>query len=89
MNCKVNDAIIALGFRQTRTIGGCAARYGKQETCYTMGVWEVRYADYGPNRFKPHAPDSNRYVMKLFKNGTKVSGGTDWESILNKVLQDR
>lgn len=53
-----------------------------------MGVWEVRYADYGPNRFQPHAPDSNRYVMKLFKNGKKVSGGTDWRSILDKVREE-
>lgn len=88
MNCKVNDAIIALGFRHTRTIGGSASKYGKRQSCYTMGDWEVRYADYGPNRYQPHAPDSNRYVLQLFKNGKKVSGGTAWYAILDKVREE-
>ncbi len=85
MSCKVHDAIIAKGFREIGTRGGSAAKYGKRQTCYGQGEYEIRYTDYGPNKYQPHAPDSNRYVMQLFVNGVKRSGGTDWDSILDKV----
>jgi hypothetical protein len=85
MTCPAHDAIIARGFRETRSIGGAAATYGKRETCYQRGEYEIRYTDYGPNKHQPHAPDSNRYVMKLFLNGKKISGGTAWYAILRKV----
>lgn len=85
MTCKVHDAIIAKGFRETRTIGGSAARYGKRQTCYKRGNLEIRYTDYGPNLWFPHNPDANRYVMQLFKDGRKISGGTAWYTILSKT----
>lgn len=85
MNCCVHDAIIAKGFRETRTIGGSAAKFGKRQTCYKRREYEVRYTDYGPNMYQPHAPDSNRYVMQLFKNGKKISGGTAWYAIIARV----
>jgi hypothetical protein len=85
MTCKVHDAIIAKGFRETRSIVGSAAKYGKRQTCYIRGEYEVRYTDYGPNEYQPHAPDSNRYVMQLFCGGKKIHGGTAWYAILNGV----
>ena len=85
MTCKVHAAIIAKGFRETRTIGGSAARYGYKQTCYARDNFEVRYTDYGPNPWFPRNPDANRYVMQLFKDGRKISGGTAWEPILAKT----
>lgn len=83
--CKVHDAIIAKGFRETRSIGGSAAKYGARYSCYERGEYEIRYADYGPNKYFPNNPDSNRYVMQLFRDGKKISGGTAWYAILAKV----
>jgi len=83
--CKVHDAIIAKGFRETRSIGGSAAKYGKRQSCYTRDDYEIRYTDYGPNTWFPNNPDANRYVMQLFHGGRKVSGGTAWYAILDKV----
>ena len=74
--CKVHDAIIALGFREDRK--------GR----YSRGKYTVTYKDHGPNRYQPHAPDSNRYTMRLYVSGSCVSGGSAWQSILNKVIDD-
>jgi hypothetical protein len=83
--CKVHEAIIALGFRESKTIGGTAARYGKKQSCYKRGAFEVRYTDYGVNTYFPNNPDANRYVLQLFLDGKKISGGTAWQSILKDV----
>jgi hypothetical protein len=83
--CKVHDAIIARGFRETKTVGGSAAKYGKKYTCYARDDYEVRYVDYGENKHFPNNPDANRYVMQLFKAGRKLSGGAAWYAILDKV----
>ena len=88
MTCKVHDAIIARGFREVRSIGGSAAKYGKRQTCYKRGEYEVRYADYGVSKYWPSNPDSNRYVMQLYVNGVKRSGGTAWYAILMKVPEE-
>ncbi len=85
MTCKVHDAIIAKGFRETGTRGGSASRYGRRQSCYKRDEYEIRYTDYGPNEYQSHDPDSNRYVVQVFVRGRKVSGGTAWRSILDRV----
>lgn len=84
MNCKVHDAIIAKGFRETRTKKS-AVKNTPRFTCYMRENIEVRYVDFGPSKRWPNNPDANRYVMQLFCNGQKLSGGTAWQSILAKI----
>lgn len=71
--CKVHDAIISLGFREDRK--------GR----YSRGRYTVTYKDTGVNRWQPHAPDSNRYLMRLYIDGKVAIAGTAWYAILNDV----
>jgi hypothetical protein len=83
-NCQVHEAIIAKGFRETRTRKS-AVRGAPRFSCYVRGNIEIRYVDFGPSSRWPNNPDANRYVMQLFRDGRKLSGGTAWRAILADV----
>lgn len=74
-SCKVHEAIIAKGFRETRTIGGSAARYGKKQTCYERG------------EYKPDNSGNMDPWFGLVMKSIRVRN--EYRSVNNKEAQDR